>query len=146
MSLVPTLEISVSSCNNWNSISPYVTKLTINEGVCNDVTSAFSISGFIYLKSLVVKKNSMKNLNSLTIENNLRLERIVTEDSNSCCSTGAFNYVNSVIIRSLIDLIQLIRSSSINNIHYRRGFILSHNIIEFDWFDWFDSTHSIFLN
>ena len=114
LSLVPTLEISVSNCNNWNSISPYVTKLTINEGVCNDVTSAFSISGFVYLKSLVVKKNSMKSLNSLTIENNLRLESIVTEDGDGGYSgtdsmnTGAFYYVNSVIIRSFIDLIHLI--------------------------------------
>ena len=115
LSLVPTLEISVSSCNNWNSISPYVTKLTINEGVCNDVTSTFSISGFLFLKSLVVKKNSMKNLNSLTIENNMRLESIVTEDGDGggysgtdSRNTGAFYYVNSVIIRSLIDLIQLI--------------------------------------
>ena len=114
MSLVPTLEVSVSNCNNWNSISPYVTKLTINEGVCNDVTSAFSISGFVYLKSLVVKKNSMKNLNSLTIENNLRLESFVTEDGDRGYSeidsenTGAFYYVNSMTIRSLIDLITFI--------------------------------------
>ena len=86
----------------------------------------------------------MKNLNSLTIENNLRLESIVTEDGDG--GYGAFNYVNSVIIRSFIDLLHLIWSSSINHIYYRILFILVNNFIEFDWFDWFDSTHLIFLN
>ena len=82
--------------------------------MCNDFEGDFSISGFLFLKSLVVKKNSMKNLNSLTIENNLRLESIVTEDGyggyygTDSRNTGAFYYVNSVIIRSLIDLIQFI--------------------------------------
>ena len=71
----------------------------------------------------------MKNLNSLTIENNLRLESIVTENGdgwNYSYQTyyAAFENVNSVIIRSLIDLIQLIQSSSIDNIHYRKEFIL----------------------
>ena len=106
------IEVIANSCNDIKN-SWYASKITVNENVCNDFEGDFSISGFLF-KSLVVKKNSMKNLNSLTIKNNLRLESIVTEDGSGgydgtdSRNTGAFYYVNSVIIRSLIDLIQLI--------------------------------------
>ena len=59
---------------------------------------------------------------------------------------NSFYITTSLSLTGLIDLIQLIRSSSINNIYYRKVFILFHNFIEFDQYDWFDSTHWIFLN
>ena len=59
---------------------------------------------------------------------------------------GSFRYTTSLSLTSLIDLIQFIRSSSINIINYRRVVILWNNFIEFDQFEWFDLTHSIFLN
>ena len=58
----------------------------------------------------------------------------------------SFYKTTSLSLTSLIDLIQFIRSSSIDNIHSRIEFILVNNIIEFDQCDWFDSTHVIFLN
>ena len=63
-------------------------------------------------------------------------------------TTGSFSFykTTSLTLTGLIDLIQLIWSSSINYIYYRRVVILWNNWIEFDWFDWFDPIHSIFLN
>ena len=54
-------------------------------------------------------------------------------------TTGEKSFYNTIELNltSLTDLIQLIWSSYIDQIYYRREFILLHKIIEFDWFDWF---------
>ena len=65
------------------------------------------ICGFENLKKLIVKKNSLMNLNSLVISNNSELESIVIEDGdggwsrNDSRNTGAFYYVKSVEITSI---------------------------------------------
>ena len=58
----------------------------------------------------------------------------------------SFLSVTSLNLTSMISVLWICWSSSVNNIYCRRGFILLHKIIEFDEFDWFESTHSIFLN
>ena len=52
----------------------------MNEGLCNSLTSNLTISNYPCLESIVVKKNSFKNLNSLVISNNSQLSSIVTEN------------------------------------------------------------------
>ena len=59
--------------NGWKSI-------TVNSGLCNAMTSNLTISNYPCLESIVIKKNSLKNLNSLVISNNTQLSSIVTED------------------------------------------------------------------
>ena len=54
-----------------------------------------------------MKKDSLKNLNSLVISNNSELESIVTKNGNGGWSdesknTGAFYYVKSVEISSIL--------------------------------------------
>ena len=93
----PLVITSDSDCerlleNGWKSI-------TVNEGLCNSMTSKLTISGNPCLESIVIKKNSLKNLNSLVISNNPQLSSIVTEDGEY--STGAFYYVKSVEISSI---------------------------------------------
>ena len=44
--------------------------ITVNEGYCNDITSDINISNNPCLQSIVVKKKSFMNVNSLTISNN----------------------------------------------------------------------------
>ena len=57
-----------------------VSELVIEEGCGNELKEDLKICGFENLKKLIVKKNSLKNLNSLVISNNDELESIVTED------------------------------------------------------------------
>ena len=102
----------VRSESDWNSLDKEVTNLVITKDVCNDMKGDVVIEGLHCLKSILVKRNSMMNLNRLKICNCAMLERIETE-------SDAFASVKSVEISSLIDLIQLIRSSSIDYIHYR---------------------------
>ena len=89
------------------------------------------------VKKLVIDENV--ELDNVVIDGYDNLQSIVVRD-NSLRNIASFS------LTSLIDLNQLIWSSSINYIHYRIWFILLHNFIEFDQFDWFESTHLIFLN
>ena len=84
-----------------------VNELVIEEGCGNELKIDLKICGFENLKKLIVKKNSLKYLNSLVISNNEELESIVTEDGdggwsgNDSRNTGAFYYVKSVEISSI---------------------------------------------
>ena len=91
----------VTNCNNWNSVPQFITEMIIDENVCNDITSDFNVSNFTYLRRLHVNKNSLKNLNSLRIENDLRLKSIVIAEGNTR-ETGSFFDVSTVIIKSSI--------------------------------------------
>ena len=57
-----------------------VNELVIEEGCGNELKIDLKICGFENLKKLIVKENSLQNLNSLVISNNEELESIVTED------------------------------------------------------------------
>ena len=83
-----------------------VNELVIEEGCGNELKEDLKICGFENLKKLIVKKNSLKYLNSLVISNNEELESIVTEDGNGGYSdesknTGFGYYVKSVEISSI---------------------------------------------
>ena len=87
-----------------------VGEIVIEEGACNELKGDLVIEGFDHLKSIVVKKNSMKNLNSLKIRKCGVLETIETEDGEDWDDEyetyyAAFENVKNVEISSLIDLI-----------------------------------------
>ena len=86
------------------------------------------------LERLKIGDYSFENVERFEIQKCDRLKELIigggANNKNSC-----FSKVESFELSSLIDLIQLIRSSSVNNIHYRREIILFSNFIEFDWFD-----------
>ena len=69
------------------------------------------ISGFNNLEKIIVKKNSLQNLNSLKISNNEKLETIeiedgeIKEENDEYCSSGAFSNVKNVIIESIFGII-----------------------------------------
>ena len=83
-----------------------LTRMVIEEDVCNDMRGDVVIEGLNCLRSILVKKKSMQNLNSLKICNCELLEKIEVNGGNR--DNGAFENVKSVEISSLIDLIQLI--------------------------------------
>ena len=68
--------------------------MIIEEEFGNDYFGNLIIQNYPNLKSIVVKKNSLKNLNSLKICNCEKLKTIETEDI-------AFEYVKNVIIESI---------------------------------------------
>ena len=78
--------------------------LIINKNSCNDMEDDLEISGFTNLEKIVVKKNSLKNLNSLKICNNEKLKTIEIEDGDEDWNRniyGAFLNVKNVIIESI---------------------------------------------
>ena len=77
-----------------------VSVIMVDEGLCNDMTGDLVISGYSHLHALLVKKNSLKNLNSLRIDNAFALTNIVTEDGTY--PNGAFYYVKNVTITSTL--------------------------------------------
>ena len=73
--------------------------MIIEEEFGNDYYGNLVIENYPNLQSIVVKKNSLKNLNSLKICNNEKLKTIKVEVCNR--DMGAFNKVNNVIIESI---------------------------------------------
>ena len=79
-----------------------VKQLVIAEGIGNEMNDDLELCGFDNLESIVVKKDSLKNLNSLKISDNPLLKSIETEDGEY--KKGAFYNVKNVTITStLID-------------------------------------------
>ena len=70
------------------------------------------IENYPNLEKIVVKKNSLMNLNSLKICNNERLKTIEIEDGDFMRGNGAFKNVKNVIIESIsIVLFDIFKSS-----------------------------------
>ena len=65
----------------------------------NDYYGNLAIENYPNLEKIVVKKKSLKNLNSLKICNNEKLKTIEIEDGEIW--NGAFNNVKNVIIESI---------------------------------------------
>ena len=70
-----------------------VENLIIDGNSLNDMNGDLILSGFDNLEKIIVKENSLQNLNSLKICNNEELSNIEIED-------GVFSSVNNVIIES----------------------------------------------
>ena len=111
----------------------------------NEAASELRIAGYEQLETIEILSNSLQNVHLLIITNNPLLKSVVCGE-NACeyvlkveisrlfdlihsfdlpqlttFTTGDFSFYHttSLSLTSLIDLIQLIRSSSIYNIHYR---------------------------
>ena len=84
---------------------PNLQEMIIGEGCFYEVKDDLVIENYPNLEKIAVKKNSLKNLNSLKICNNEKLKTIEVED-------GAFGGVNNVIIESIsIILFDIFKSS-----------------------------------
>ena len=68
--------------------------MIIGEGCFNEVRDDLLIENYPNLEKIVVKKESLQNLNSLKICNNEKLKTIEVEN-------GAFYNVKNVIIESI---------------------------------------------
>ena len=92
------------------SLKDMINEIVIEEGCGNELETNVMICGYKNLKKIVIKKNCMKNLNSLTISNNSILESIEIEDGNSeknnndSKSIGACYKVKNVEISSIFYL------------------------------------------
>ena len=86
--------------NGWNSI-------IVNEGLCNNMKDDLFISNNPCLESIVINSNSLQNLNSLVISNNLQLSSIVIAggqvwDSSLKTFFAPFENVKSVELSSIL--------------------------------------------
>ena len=83
-----------------------VSKIVREKGCGNELNDGLWLCGLKHLKKLIVKKNSLKNLNFLVISNNNELESIVIEDGQNYDKENdtwyaAFENVKSVEVSSL---------------------------------------------
>ena len=78
-----------------------IEKLVINEGCGNRAKGKLKLYGFMNLMSIVVKKNSLQNLDSLMISHNPVLKSIEIENGELSEDKGAFYYVKSVEIKCM---------------------------------------------
>ena len=79
---------------------------------CNEYKDDLVIENYPNLEKIVVKKGSLKNLNSLKICNNEKLKTIEIEDGEEWEENGAFYNVKNVIIESIsIVLFDIFKSS-----------------------------------
>ena len=76
-----------------------IEEMIIEEGFGNDYYGDLVIQNYPNLQSIIVKKNSLKNLNSLKICNCEKLKTIEIEDGD--WDNGAFSNVKNVIIESI---------------------------------------------
>ena len=81
-----------------------IQELVIDEGCGNEFKGDLKLCGFGYLEKLVVKKKSLQNAKSLQISDNAVLKSIETEgfEESSFSSSGAFHFVKSVVISSMM--------------------------------------------
>ena len=83
---VELIKMNISTGNELMSLlfdeekKKNVSELVIEEECGNELKIDLKICGFENLKNLIVKKDSLKYLNSLVISNNSELESIETED------------------------------------------------------------------
>ena len=75
--------------------------MIIEEGFGNDCYGTLLIENYPNLQSIVIKKNSLKNLKSLKISSCDKLKTIETEDGDGW--NGAFGNVKNVIIESFLN-------------------------------------------
>ena len=76
-----------------------IEEMIIEKGFGNDYYGNLIIQNYPNLQSIVVKKNSLQNLNSLKICNCEKLKTIKIEDGD--WRDGAFHNVRNVIIESI---------------------------------------------
>ena len=77
-----------------------IEEMIIESGSGNDYYGNLIIQNYSNLQSIIVKKNSLRNLNSLKICNCENLKTIEIEDSDDW-DDSAFNNVKNVIIESI---------------------------------------------
>ena len=90
---------------------PNLQSFKTGEGCFNGVKDDLVIENYPNLEKIVVKKNSLQNLNSLKICNNEKLKTIEIEDGEEW-RAGAFGYVKDVVIKSIFILLFHIFKSS----------------------------------
>lgn len=83
-----------------------VKTLVVSEWCGNEMKDDLNLCGFDNLESLVVKKCSLRFLNSLKISDNGKMNSIEIEDGElndkENTSTAAFGWVKSVVLSSMI--------------------------------------------
>ena len=109
---VELIKMNISTGNELMSLmndkekKKKVNELVIEEECGNELKEDLKFCGFDWLEKLIVKKNSLKYLNSLVISNNSELESIVIEDgafewSDESKNTGFGYHIKSVEISSI---------------------------------------------
>ena len=113
-SFYETTSLSLSSINIKFDYLTFSNLLNLQEmiiGGLNEMKDDFVIANYPNLEKIVVKNDSLKNLNSLKICNNERLKTIEIEDGDrwhgyngGWVANGAFFSVKNVVIESISEL------------------------------------------
>ena len=82
-----------------------IEEMIIKSGFGNDYYGNLVIENYPNLQSIIVKKNSLMNFNSLKICNCAKLKIIEIEDGDGLKSNTAFWHMKNVIIESISEII-----------------------------------------
>ena len=99
-------QLVIKKNRHLSQLNQLVSVLEFAENCCNDLEIDLRICNYSNLERIVVKKNSLKNLNSLVISNNCKLESMVIEDGQNWdydnkTYNAPFEKVKSVEISSI---------------------------------------------
>ena len=92
-------QLVIRKNRHFSQLNQLVSVIEIARDCCNDLIIDLKICNYSNLERIVVKKNSLKNLNSLVISNNPQLKSIETKDGE--LGTGACYNVRIVEISSI---------------------------------------------
>ena len=92
-------QLVIRKNSHFSQLNQLVSVIEIAEDCCNDLVIDLKICNYSNLERIVVKKNSLKNLNSLVISNNPQLKSIEVKDGE--LFSGAFYNVKIVEISSI---------------------------------------------
>ena len=95
-------KITIQTSDQLLNLTHFVNQIIINKGCCNDLTIDLNISDYLYLETIVVKKNSLKNIHSLTISKNPLLKTIDFLGSKNWEGSSFENIKSSVTIAGII--------------------------------------------
>ena len=97
--------LTVSSDSDCEKLQEHGWKsITVNSGLCNSMRGNLSISNYLCLQSIVLKRNTLKYLNSFVISKNPQLSTLTIEDGTWYSDTNIESvsaFVNNVEISSI---------------------------------------------
>ena len=95
------VNVVISTEYRFNHISIFARTITVEENFGDDIEKDWIISGYPFLKAIVVKENSLNNLKSLKVSDNPMLKSIETDygywDGCTFCSVESVTITSTSI-------------------------------------------------
>ena len=92
-------DIRIQEEMDWNQLSMWICRIVVAENSCNELKSQLKICNFPCLQRIIIARNSLKNLKSLTICKCSELKWVLVENDSSDNEDAPLSYVKHVTIK-----------------------------------------------